>query len=177
MKPFGTEVSLHDNVTAPSGVTLHYDPATQRINQQFSSICLTPGNPAFMKDACQDVPSQRWTLGTDGRIVSMSDGKWSGMCLTADRGSVINGIFTWPCDSPPSSRQQWTFHPQVRDPASTLYLLCANENQTCSFTGTLEVRYGANGSFTYRLLSGGTGCNNDVFTDPLWGVSKLCFFR
>jgi hypothetical protein len=159
-------VSLHDNVTAPSGAVLHYDPATQRINEQSLFRCLTPGNPALMRDACQDLTRQRWSLGIDGRITSVSDGT----CLTASGTSV----FTSACGSPLPMSQTWGFHPQVRDPASSLYLQCANENQTCSFSGTREVRYGANGSFTYKLLSNGTACNNSVFGDPIPGTVKQC---
>jgi alpha-L-rhamnosidase len=52
---------------------------------------------------------------------------------------------------------------------------CAVENGTCSFTGTKEVAYGANGLFTYQTLSGGTACTGDVFGDPDYGVAKACY--
>jgi hypothetical protein len=52
--------------------------------------------------------------------------------------------------------------------------LCANEGGTCAFTGTQEVRYGANGLYAYRTLSGGTPCTNSVFGDPAPGMAKHC---
>ena len=52
--------------------------------------------------------------------------------------------------------------------------LCANEGGTCAFTGTQQVRYGANGLYAYRTLTGGTACNNSVFGDPAPGVQKQC---
>jgi hypothetical protein len=52
--------------------------------------------------------------------------------------------------------------------------VCANEGGTCAFTGTQQVRYGANGSYAYRTLTGGTACTNSVFGDPAPGITKQC---
>ncbi|HEU5255965.1 MAG TPA: hypothetical protein VFU28_08250, partial [Vicinamibacterales bacterium] len=57
---------------------------------------------------------------------------------------------------------------------TTTWTFCANEGGTCSFGGTQQVRYGANGSYFYKTLTGGTPCTNDVFGDPAYGVSKQC---
>jgi hypothetical protein len=54
---------------------------------------------------------------------------------------------------------------------------CAPEGGYCSFTGTKEVRYGANGSYFYKTLSGGTACTNSVFGDPSIGTAKACAVR
>ena len=51
---------------------------------------------------------------------------------------------------------------------------CAVENGTCSFSGTRQVRYGANSSFVTRTATGSIGCNNSVFGDPIVGVAKSC---
>ena len=59
-------------------------------------------------------------------------------------------------------------------PPATEWTVCAAEGSVCPFTGTQEVRYGANGSYFYRTLSDGTACNNDVFGDPIFGVAKEC---
>jgi hypothetical protein len=32
--------------------------------------------------------------------------------------------------------------------------------------GTMDVRYGANGSFSFQTLTDGTACTNEVFGDP-----------
>jgi alpha-L-rhamnosidase len=55
------------------------------------------------------------------------------------------------------------------------YTACAAENGTCSFTGTQSVAYGANGIFSYQTLSGGTACDNAVFGDPDYGITKSCY--
>ena len=52
---------------------------------------------------------------------------------------------------------------------------CADENQLCSFTGTKNVRYGANGVYVFKTLTDGTMCSNSVFGDPLIGVVKECY--
>ena len=67
--------------------------------------------------------------------------------------------------SAPASAQtsDWTF--------------CAWEGATCTFSGTQEVRYGANGSYFYRTVSNGTACTNNVFGDPTVGIVKNCAVR
>ncbi|MGI8480213.1 MAG: hypothetical protein ACR2M2_10250, partial [Gaiellaceae bacterium] len=52
------------------------------------------------------------------------------------------------------------------------------ENTTCSFSGSLEVSYGANGTFTSpRTFTGGVACNNATFGEPLPNVRKWCETR
>jgi hypothetical protein len=57
---------------------------------------------------------------------------------------------------------------------SPTWTLCANEGQSCTFTGTKQVRYGANGIYTTRRVTGGVGCSNAEFGDPMYGVVKHC---
>jgi hypothetical protein len=59
-------------------------------------------------------------------------------------------------------------------PPPTDWTFCASEGGTCAFTGTMQVRYGANGSYFYKTLSNGTACTNAVFGDPIFGVVKSC---
>jgi len=69
----------------------------------------------------------------------------------------------------------WSFDETGTDPT-----WCANENGTCTFSGTKLVRYGANGSYVYRVVngdvSGSVACNNTTFGDPAWGASKQCHY-
>lgn len=51
---------------------------------------------------------------------------------------------------------------------------CAREKGYCDFRGTREVRFGANGRFAVRTVSGGTDCSVQVFGDPNPGVKKTC---
>ena len=53
---------------------------------------------------------------------------------------------------------------------------CANENGTCSFSGTKTVRYGRNGKYYYKDATGSIGCSNGVFGDPLGGTVKQCHY-
>jgi hypothetical protein len=59
-------------------------------------------------------------------------------------------------------------------PPTTGWTRCAVENGTCSFSGTREVRYGANGVFAYRTATGSIACNNATFGDPVYGAVKAC---
>jgi glucose/arabinose dehydrogenase len=60
---------------------------------------------------------------------------------------------------------------------ATGWTTCASENGVCSFAGTREVRYGANGAFAYGTFASSVGCNNGVFGDPRPGTLKACSFR
>ena len=57
------------------------------------------------------------------------------------------------------------------------WAFCAGEGGVCTFTGTDEVRYGANGAYFYRSLTNGTACTNSVFGDPIPGTAKQCALR
>ncbi|MBM6575061.1 DUF1929 domain-containing protein [Microvirga sp. SRT01] len=51
---------------------------------------------------------------------------------------------------------------------------CAREGQTCTVPTSTTLRYGANGTYVVRTVTGATACNNEVFGDPLVGVVKGC---
>jgi hypothetical protein len=61
-------------------------------------------------------------------------------------------------------------------PASTGWTFCANENGICSFTGTRNVRYGANGIYATKTFTNSVSCSNSVFGDPTPGYTKKCDF-
>jgi len=65
-------------------------------------------------------------------------------------------------------------HCDIGSTSTTSWTVCANEGGYCSFAGTQQVRYGANGSYVYQTLTGGTACTNAVFGDPAYGVAKQC---
>ncbi len=58
----------------------------------------------------------------------------------------------------------------------TNWILCATENQTCSFSGTRQVRYGTVETNVVATFTDGVGCNNGVFGDPLYGTVKSCWY-
>lgn len=51
---------------------------------------------------------------------------------------------------------------------------CASEGNTCNFSGTRQVRYGANNSYAVTTATGSISCSNGVFGDPMYGVVKTC---
>ena len=62
-------------------------------------------------------------------------------------------------------------------PSFATWTTCAAENGTCSFSGTHEVAYGANGQYFYGSFNGGTPCTNTVFGDPASGTAKNCYYQ
>ncbi|MFL5814212.1 MAG: right-handed parallel beta-helix repeat-containing protein [Bdellovibrionia bacterium] len=57
---------------------------------------------------------------------------------------------------------------------ATTWTKCADENGTCTFSGTKTVRYGAGTSWATKVATGSIGCNNAVFGDPAYGTAKEC---
>ncbi len=55
------------------------------------------------------------------------------------------------------------------------YSSCANENGTCTLSGTHTVGYGANGAFSYQQTTGSVPCDNAQFGDALFSVVKSCY--
>ena len=64
---------------------------------------------------------------------------------------------------------------QFNVPSESAWTYCAPEGGICAFSGTRQVRYGANGKFTLpRTFTGMVACNNGVFGDPVPYVVKQC---
>jgi hypothetical protein len=61
------------------------------------------------------------------------------------------------------------------DPMSMQWIQCAQEGQTCGFTGARFVRFGANGKWVYSSYIDGVACNRETFGDPIVGTPKMCF--
>ena len=60
--------------------------------------------------------------------------------------------------------------------SDTGWVSCAHESGVCSFSGSTQIRYGANNVFAYKTAIGSITCNNDTFGDPLPGIVKSCAY-
>ena len=62
-------------------------------------------------------------------------------------------------------------------PATSDWILCVGERETCFFEGTRQVRYGTSRAFNFGIFTGQVSCSNSVFGDPIPGVAKSCFYK
>lgn len=53
---------------------------------------------------------------------------------------------------------------------------CAREGGLCATPYATTVRYGANGAYRFKSVSGPVMCTNQVFGDPLFNAKKSCAF-
>jgi hypothetical protein len=60
--------------------------------------------------------------------------------------------------------------------AADTWVPCGSEGDVCRVPGTRVVRYGANGTFIYKTITGAIGCGNGEWDDPLFGVPKTCSY-
>jgi hypothetical protein len=74
----------------------------------------------------------------------------------------------------PTSTPSPTLVPTSTPSPITTWITCANEGGFCSFSGTAQVRYGANGVWVTQTFTNGVACTNAVFGDPISGVVKTC---
>jgi hypothetical protein len=102
------------------------------------------------------------TLATGGNCHALRAYAIAGTLQSASSAPTLYVVETTPAPDPEPA-PEWTF--------------CARENGFCAFTGTKEVRYGANGVYVTRTLTDGTPCTNAVFGDPLPYVTKACDVR
>jgi endo-1,4-beta-xylanase len=59
------------------------------------------------------------------------------------------------------------------------YTYCSSENETCTYSGTVDIAYGADGQFNYlqNQSSGSVSCDNETFGDPVYGTVKACYVK
>jgi hypothetical protein len=62
-------------------------------------------------------------------------------------------------------------------PSFTSWTSCAQQNDVCSFTGTHEVAFGANGAYHFGTFTGGVSCSVAEFGEPLPGTVKACYVQ
>ena len=60
--------------------------------------------------------------------------------------------------------------------AASQWTNCAKEDQTCSVSGSVLVRYGVGDNAVIKEVSGAFACSNRVFGDPAYGVVKSCSY-
>lgn len=85
-----------------------------------------------------------------------------------------------PTEPAPAPTEPTTTEPTTTEPTTTptgSWTRCATEGETCSFSGTRQVRYGQNETWITKTLTGPVSCSNATFGDPLVGVSKVCDYE
>ena len=151
--------------TTPAGCTYTISPASQAAGS--SSVSGTVNVTASSGCTWTAVSNVSWIIITSNSSVvgngtaSYSVSANSGTTSRTGTMAIAGKTFTVTQSGSSQSSGSWTF--------------CANEGQQCSFTGTQNVRFGANGTYVFKSLTNGTMCSNSVFGDPLYGVAKQCY--
>jgi len=178
-----THAILIDGAEAWSGTSFVAAPGVGGANADSNYVYFTnvqAGTRTFRYGdgtACPPPPEQ-WTFCADE----------SGTCTFTGRQRVRfgkAGKYDYAILAGPVSCALATFGP---DPipntlkscaiSSELYTFCAAEEGTCAFTGTKQVRFGANGQWATLSATGGVACNATTFgRDPLPNVVKTCEYE
>ncbi len=105
------------------------------------------------------------------RIRFGRDGKYEYKIVDGSAGAVACNVTTFGGDPIPNTVKACQY-------SADLYTSCAAENATCTFSGTKEVRFGANGQWVTMNATDSVACNAATFgADPLPNVVKSCEYR
>jgi hypothetical protein len=97
-------------------------------------------------------------------------------CTNAVFGDPLPGVMAKACSISSTTVAAASPAPATPAPAAA-WTACASQWGTCSFSGTRQVRYGANGVYVTKTFTGPVACTNAVFGDPLPGVmAKACSY-
>ncbi len=89
---------------------------------------------------------------------------------------IVSG--STPCDVATFGKDPLENVPKSCEISNELYSTCSDEDTTCTFTGTKQVRFGANGQWLARMATGSSACDATTFgDDPLPNVKKRCEYR
>jgi hypothetical protein len=118
-------------------------------------------------------PPEAWTFCTDENATCVFTG--TKRVRFGKEGHYSFGIFTGgtPCNDT-TFTDPFPSVPKSCETSDDLYVECAAEGGTCTFTGTHQVRFGANGQWIVRSATGSIACDATTFGDPLTGVTKRC---
>lgn len=120
------------------------------------SLCATEGG------TCTPSGTQVMAYGAGSYLYKPISG------ATACAGSTFNGA------DPAFNVLKYCYLAPAAAPAG--FTACAAEAGTCSFSGTQEVAYGADGAFRFQVATGSIACTNAAFgTDPLYNTAKNCY--
>jgi hypothetical protein len=158
--------------------------------------CTTPtGSTSSGATMSVDYVAAYTTGGATGTAYQALPGTWSqcaaegGSCAVGGASAIAYGAggrFNYVGASGATSCSNAVFGDPIVGTAKACYAetapsmtnvwaQCAGEGGTCSFSGVMTVAYGANGSYSYATLGGGTACSNAVFGDPSSGTVKACY--
>ena len=151
---------------------LRASPSCRRARTRSSSPGLPPPTTSASSPTACTATSRSSQSPTDPQVAlgglscgSSYEYAFDAVDAAGNRSQLVTAnVRTSDCPAPTPAPSDWTF--------------CANEWERCSFSGAMDVRYGANGTFTSpRTFSDGVDCTNAVFGDPLVGTPKRCETR
>jgi hypothetical protein len=85
-----------------------------------------------------------------------------------------NGTFT---DPAPNVAKSCYYLPLTSSGGPAGFTWCASENGTCTFSGSAQVAFGANGQYSYRAAVGSMRCDTTTLGDPILGTVKNCYYQ
>jgi hypothetical protein len=184
-----TPVLMQNNVFGGTGTTTTQGNATDRNNYRSltpafvdrANFDLRPasGSPMINAGAAPGNAASGFALNPTLQYLATAQTQARPVNGTIDIGAYEAAATATTSTTSPTttSTPTVTSTPSTTSTTTTVnWTTCASEWGTCNFSGTRQVRYGANGSYYYKSLTGPVACTNDTFGDPAVGYSKSCAY-
>jgi uncharacterized protein YjdB len=154
VKPIG-DVSVAGVTVSPTTASIGVGATTQL------TATVSPSNATNKNVSWSSSDPAVATVDSSGLVAGVAEGSATITVTTEDGGFAATANVT------------------VSSDQSTDYTYCSDEGETCTYTGTVDIAYGADGQFNYlyNQSSGSIGCNNSTFGDPIYGVRKACYVK
>ncbi|MFH1256720.1 MAG: Ig-like domain-containing protein [Candidatus Diapherotrites archaeon] len=167
----------NNGVWSPSG-TSDTTPPTVSISSPTTGSTVS-GTITVTANASDNVAVAGVQFKLDGSNLESEDlsAPYSVSWNTTTASNSLHALTAVARDASGNTATSTTVNVTVNNAASTGWVFCANEGETCSFTGTRQVRYGANQTYAYGTYTNSVSCSNSVFGDPIYGAAKQCDYN
>lgn len=168
------KILLQNNIFAGTGTWSNQSGAVEKTNYRAlapgfvnrAAFDLRPTANALVIDAgsAPGTSPAGVALAPTAQYKHAASGETRGIAGALDIGAYEAAAATAPAPTPTPA------------PETVTWTSCAVEGALCSVPGTREVRYGANGLYATKIVTGGVWCKNWAFGDPAPKVAKTCSY-
>ena len=143
-------------------------------NASGQNACYSEPTPAASTDVWTECAAENGTCGYSGvmTIAFGANGDYHYATLGGGGTACTDAVF-----GDPDYDTVKACYLMAPPPQFTHWDLCATNGGTCTFSGTSEVAYGADGRYTYGSHSNGTPCTESALGDPEASGTKYCYVQ
>ena len=161
-----TAALLQNNVFAGSGTVTNQGTAVSKTNYASTTVAFVNRAGYDLHPLSNLMIDAGSTPGTSPAGVSLLPVAQYKAVASGEARTLVGTIDIGAYESASAATTAPAPTPAPPTTGTTTWTACATENGTCNFSGSAQVRYGANGLYSTKTLTGPVSCNNGIFGDP-----------